>query len=293
LCLAPIGIQWGNYRDRARIDIQYADLAKRSEYTSARWLEANAPGQRVYASGSTAFWLNAFTDLPQMTGCCDQGQAMPVLNYVPYLVNVAIQPGDMEHALVYLRALGARTMIVSGPASTDEYKDVVKPEKFAGLLPVLHEEHGDTVYSVSPGLDSLAHVLRPGEAVPAPATFPAATPAVTRYVAAIQDGARASAAFQWLNGGTARIHAALRRDETVSVQVAWFDGWKAYVRGERRPAAADGLGFVHIRPECEGACEIMLRWTGPWDQWLSAAVSMLSLAAMVYLARRKIKLPAF
>jgi hypothetical protein len=283
LSLAPVGVQWDHYRARARYDIQPADLEKRSEYTSARWLEGNAPGQRVYASGSTAFWLNAFTGLPQITGCCDQGQAMPVLNYVPYLVNVAEKPNDLQNAVLYLRALGVRNIVVNGAKSTDEYHDVVNPAKFAGVFPALHEERGDTIYTVSTG--SLAHVLRPGEAVPAPSAFPAATPAVARYVAAIQDGGRAPASFQWLNGGAASIRANLKRDEAISVQVAWFRGWRAYVNGERRPVFADGLGFVLIHPECEGNCEITLRWTGPWDLWPSAMLSVLSLAAVAWMIK--------
>src|SRR5439155_19382042 len=82
LCLAPLAIQIDHYRWRASADIHYANLAARSEYTTARWLHANLRGRRVYAGGSTSFWLNAFTDTPQLVGCCEQGQSMPVLDYV-------------------------------------------------------------------------------------------------------------------------------------------------------------------------------------------------------------------
>ena len=77
--MAPIVVQMGNYRAWARTEIKRVDLEKRSEYTTARWLDGHMNGARVYVTGSTGFWLNAFTDTPQLVGCCDQGLAMPVL----------------------------------------------------------------------------------------------------------------------------------------------------------------------------------------------------------------------
>ena len=181
LLLAPIGIQFDHYRTRAEIDTHPAELEKRSEYTTARWLEANLPGRRVYASGSTSFWLNAFTDLPQMAGCCDQGQSMHVLNQVPGFINAAIGPHDTEISRTWMQALGVEAVVVNGPASNDEYKDFRDPPRFDRVFTELHRENGDTIYSVLPANASLAHVLHPGEQVPFRPPHPVDFADVSRY----------------------------------------------------------------------------------------------------------------
>jgi hypothetical protein len=278
LCLGPLALQIDHYRERARTDLQYADLAKRSEYTTARWVDANLHGQRVFVTGSTSFWFNAFTDTPQLIGCCDQGLAMPLLNDVSYITTARTTPESAALARTWLRALGVTAMVVSGPTSTDVYKDFQAPARFDGVLPALHRELGDTIYSILPETASLAHVLRPGEQLTNPPALDGDS-ALLHYAGIVADPTRPAASLQWTNHETARIRARLQRDDLVSVQVAWFSGWKAYVGGARRAIARDGLGFILIHPECEGDCEVQLRWTGPPDLTFAGLVSLAALAA--------------
>src|SRR5215472_5253436 len=124
LLLAPLGIQIDHYRACARTDIPPLDLARRSEYTTVGWLERNLPGQRVYAMGSTGFWLNAFTDQPQLAGCCEQGEAMPIIGSIASLVNAGTTPRETAEARTWLQVMGVQAMVANGPDSTDEYKDI-------------------------------------------------------------------------------------------------------------------------------------------------------------------------
>ena len=291
LLLAPLGIQFDHYRSRAETDIRNADLSKRSEYTTARWLDSHMRGRRVYVAGSTSFWLNAFTDTPQMAGCCDQGQSMPVLNYLPAFINSAVSLQNTELARTWLQALGVQALVVNGDASTDEYKDFRDPQRFERFFAPLHRENGDTIYSVLPEGASLAHVLRPGEQVPLRTSHQVNTADVARYVAVIGSNSRPTATFEWLRGSAARVRTSLDRDDLVSVQVAWFPGWKAFVRGRRKPVFPDGLGFLVIRPECEGNCEIELFWTGRPDLPFAAVVSLAALVFTALLALRHIGIP--
>ena len=289
MLLGPLVIQYGNYRGRARFDVQRADLERRSEFTTARWLDANLKGGRVYVTGSTAFWLNAFSATPQLIGCCDQGQSMPVLNEVPYKVNTAINPAITQAGINWLRALGVQAIVVNGPASTDEYKDIRTPERFDGALPLLHRENGDAIYSVLPLGTSLAHVVRPAELVPHRPAGKFAYSDILSYAQATGDAARPAAAVDWLSGARARVRANLHPGDLVSVQIAWFSGWKAAVRGRPTPVSADGMGFIVIQPQCQGDCEIDLAWTGPRDLPAAGAISLATLvllAAMVFQRRQ-------
>jgi len=291
ICLGPLFVQWQNYRWRAHLDTQHADLESRSEYTTARWLDANLHGGRVYVTGSTAFWFNAFTSTPQLIGCCDQGQSMPVLNEAPYKVNTAVNPTITGQGIDWLRALGVQAMVVNGPASTDEYKDIRTPERFEGALPLLHRGNGDAIYSVLPLGTSLAHVVRPEELVPLRPSGKFAYADIRRYAQATADSARPPVAFEWRGGAKARVRAGLHPGDLLSVQIAWFPGWKATLHGAPTPVSADGMGFLVVHPNCQGPCEIDLAWTGPRDLPLSAAISLATLGLLAFLSFRRTRAP--
>jgi hypothetical protein len=212
-------------------------------------------------------------------GCCDQGESMVVLANLPYLIDSATGPYHEILTKAYLQAVGAEAIVVSGAQSTDEYKDIKVPERFDGMLPILHRELGDTVYAVPQRSPSIAHVVRPSEIIPASAT----PNQVYDYSLVIEDPARPSADFQWLSDGVARIRADMTRSDVVSVQVPWFAGWKAWVGNRRIPISADGLGFQVLHPSCDGICEITLRWEGRPDRIPSAIVSLAALAVLVWL----------
>jgi hypothetical protein len=277
--------QVGNYLEGARVLLTPDNLASHSEYTSARWIDRNMGGKRVYATGSTGFWLNAFTDTPQVVGCCDQGRSIVAIAAVPYLLNVGVSPEHTRLGITWLQAMGAHAMVVNGPESGDDYKDYQKPERFEGVVPTLHRERGDVIYQIPQRSASLAHVLHAGEATAVQPTGLATEADLGRYVAAIEDPARPEALCDWRDPGQARIHAKLGRGDLVSVQVAYFSGWKAKVGGQSRKVQADGIGFILIQPDCEGDCEIDLNWTGPRDIYFAAFVSVVGLAITGLLLR--------
>src|ERR1051325_6534373 len=152
---------------------------------------------------------------------------MPLLDYVAAFINSAPGPQNTKLSKIWLQALGVEALVVNGPASTDVYKDFRDPQRFEQLFVPLHQENGDTIYSVFPEANSLAHVLRPGEPVPIRAHIDGE--AVARYAEIVAGGARRNAAIEWVRGGSARIHATPRHDDLVSVQASWFPGWKAFV----------------------------------------------------------------
>lgn len=280
-----VAAQISNYRWRARIDLVPVNPATRSEYTSARWIDANMHGRRTYATGSTGFWFNAITDTPQVVGCCDQGKTMLILPAAAYLIHAGDTPLKTARAVQWLEVLGAHAVIVNGPKSSDEYKDFQKPERFANFLTPLHEELGDTIYAVPQITTSMAHVIRAEEAMVKVAGDPIYTD-ITRYAAAIEDPSRPAASCDWLDSGRAHIRASLRAGDLISVQTAWYPGWKAVVNGMSRAPTADGIGFILIQPECTGDCDITLEWTGIPDFWPSLLVTIAALAAAGWMIAR-------
>lgn len=286
LCLMPLWLQIANYRWWARTTLKPVELSKRSEYASARWLDAHGGSGRTYAVGSTGFWLNAFTDTPQIPGCCDQGESIQALKTLPGVINSGTTPFDLGVSIHYLQALGVETMIVNGPQSTDEYKDFNQPRKFE-FLPLLHRELGDSIYAIPQRTPSLAHIIRPDE-VTGPKTYPPYNlPDVQKYVAAIEDPARPLASFRWVRGGEAEIAAQIHRGELLAVQLPWFRGWRAEANGSDTPIEPDGLGLMVLRPACDGDCRVQLRWMGTPDLPFAAALSVYALTLAVILLLRR------
>ena len=283
-CLWPLWLQVSNYRWWARTFIKPIDISKRSEYASARWLDANARAGRTYTVGSTGFWLNAFTETPQIVGCCEQGQTIAALNNIPTLVDMGITPRETALSIQYLQALGVQTIVVSGPDSTDEYKDFRKPERFAAL-PVLHRELGDTIYAIPQRSASLAHVIRRHEEISSSPGL--ALPDVSRYVQAIEDPRRAEASFRWVRGGEAELHARVNPGESISVQIPWLRGWRAEWNGKAAAIEKDGMGLIVVRPLATGEGRLRLWWTGLPDLPFAAAVSVYASALALIMLMRK------
>lgn len=144
-------VQFGHYRTYARRLIRPMDMTQTSEYKTARWFDAHMRDSRVMVPGSTTFWLNAFTDTPQLGGCCPQGVLNRTIPIAVYGINTDLTAENraFENSVLWLKALGVRAVAVSGPRSTEVYKPFYHPHKFEGRLPVLWRAGDDVIYAVS------------------------------------------------------------------------------------------------------------------------------------------------
>jgi hypothetical protein len=233
--------------------------------------------------GSTSFWFNAFTDTPQMIGCCDQSQSMPLLERLPYFVDAGVSAEETRLAVQWLQAFAVQAIVVNGPDSTDEYKDIAKPERFEPLLPLLHRERGDSIYAIPQATRSLAHLITDSEAVPVRAPDTLGASDIQAFVAAIEDPNRARVEFHWQDARTVRMGAHFTQQDRLQVQIPYFAGWKAFAGGRRVEIAQDGLGFMLIQPGCQGDCEVSLVWNGTPDSWPASILSSLAVAVAAFL----------
>ena len=248
------------------------DVTTRSEYVSARWVQDNMSGARVYATGSTAFWLNAFSDSPQLTGCCDQSMGNRFVENIPYLVNISSTPTQYELTRKWLQAYGVRAIIANTPSSTEEYRDFHNAEKFDGILPILHREAGDIIYGVPARSPGIAHAILQNEAISAVPTV-LEDPQLDRYLSGIEHADRPEVKAEWMANSKIRLTGNLAPEHLISVQVAYARGWRATVNQQPRNISTDGLGNIIVRPECAGPCTIDLVYHGPPDKPFAIALS--------------------
>jgi hypothetical protein len=250
------------------------DIRTTIEYQTAKWLDANLPGRRVFAPGSIGFWLNAFSDAPQLTGGFDNGILNPFLPDAIYQIYAGAQ---QDLAIEYLKAYGCAAVIAGGADSREVYHTYAHPEKFRGMTE-LWRNGGDAVYAVPGRTGSLVHAVRAADLVQlTPVAYNDA--AVKAYVAALDDPELPPADLQWRTSSAATVTAALRPEHLLSVQISWDPGWHAAVNGEPRRAWGDKLNQMVVEPRCSGPCTVELTYDGGAEGRISRWLGRLALAA--------------
>ncbi len=282
LVVASAGLllfQAREYRQYARMLIKTTPIQETLEYRVSEWVAANLPGERVFLSGSSGFWSTAFADVVQFKGGFDQGQPYRNRHDANYALPYLEHNGAVTAA--WLRAYGNRAVLVSGRQTRDAYQDWRDPRKFDGVLPLRWEQGDDRIYEVPAGQKSLAHVIRLDEAVPVGPLDWQSTKQIDAYVRAIDDGARAPAAFAWRGQSRAEITATVAPGEVIAVQINHHPGWQAEAAGRALETSADGLGFLLIQPRAAGPVRISLWFDGGTE---AAAMRALQTFAVLVLA---------
>lgn len=263
-----VAVQMRTNRQYARDLIVPVNIRETVEYKVARWLDENLPGERIYAIGSVQFWLNAFSDTPQIGGGFGQGVSNPQIPTVHF--GLSFTERDGERGAMWLRLFGAGAVVVSGPAGRDAYRHGWRdPAKFDGVLPEIWRDGDDVVYRVPRRPASLAHAIRPEHVVRRSPVNIADVEPVLPLATALEDESLPVAHFEWRKSHEAVIRADLAPEQLLFAQISFHPGWSATANGKPVRISADGLGLMIIEPDCAGACEVRLIYDGGWEAVLA------------------------
>ncbi|MFN0103023.1 MAG: hypothetical protein ACKV2U_13145 [Bryobacteraceae bacterium] len=284
-------VQANTYREYARTLTRPIDITRTVEYRAAMWLDRNLGDARVFAPGSISLWMNIFTDVPQLEGCCDQSSSNWQNRVAAYTIYSGAGAGenDVYYSILWLKAFGVGAVGTGGAKSLEYYHPFRNARKFDGVLKEIWRE-GDDVFFEVPGRGSgLAHVIRERDVVRRTPLHGLDVEPLLSYVAALDDPELPRARMIWKNRHEAEIKGRLSRGQLISVQVTYVNGWRTEVNGEARSVVGDGIGMMVIRPECEGLCTITLSYDGGLERraarWISL-VSGLGLAVLFVFSRR-------
>ena len=263
------------------------------EYRTSKWIETNLKDARVFVPGSVSLWLNAFTDVPQVAGCCDPSVPSFSHRLAYYTVYSAENAGDsyIPAVLLWLKAYGAQAILVTGPNSREFFKPYARPDAFRDALPELWRDGDSVIYKVPSMSLSLAHVLNPSELVNRQPANGLDTAGLAVYVTGLER-AGSQADFQWINAHQARVHAQVTKGQIVSVQISYDPGWSATISGAAQPIRSDALGLMVIEPACTGSCDIDLVFGqssgAHWATWVQM-LGLILAVAWVLLPSGKVK----
>jgi len=229
---------WLTVRERLGPDVAWRDW---SERRVAVWLSEHlAPGERAYLTGDHAFWADVFADVPQVRGGVDFAFSNPWWAHVTYQVNNGV---DADISKLWMAALPVRYIVVTGPASSEIYRDFADPKKFDGLLPVVFDQGGVRIYEVTRTGDPQLMVARVADL--APPTSAIDRVAINEYVKRIAEG-RAPMKLEPRGLGSLRAEVDVRDGEQVVLRQAYDTGWRATVDGRSTNARADAIGQLIV-----------------------------------------------
>lgn len=124
------------------------DISQSVDYKVASELKHRVrPGETVFLSGTTAFWLNSLVDVRQVRGGRDEVASGDKWRKVAWEVR---QGTDGQRSADLLKELGVGYLVVHTNKSDEFYHDFSNVEKFerAGSLKKVYEVNGDIIYEV-------------------------------------------------------------------------------------------------------------------------------------------------
>jgi hypothetical protein len=260
------------------------DVHNAIEWKTANWLNQHWTGARVMLPGSSAFWLAAFSDTPQLWGF-DQAVTDYTIRVAEYAINATgpQYPNDAEVSVLWLKALGVQAVAVSGPASAEFYKTMRNPKKFEGVLePLYRFDTDDVIYRVGRPAPLSRVVPRSALVLRTPVDGLDVEP-LRPYVAALDDPGMPRSEFRWTSMHSADIVTHVDASQVVSVQMAWHKGWHATANGKSTPVRRDGIGLMFIDPGVAGPCKIQMLYDGGLEMLMAKwifALTFLLLSAM-------------
>ena len=250
-------------------------LEQTAEYEIAKVLETKVKGQeRVFVPGNYGFYLNYFTDLPQLRGALFQSAVNPWPDHIYFQT---VNGLDADITLDWLKIANVGWFVFSGPRETfHDFK--VDESKFAAVLKFDEDRQGDKIYQVPLKDTSLTKAVPQAIlSVKIPINAIDRTP-IAQYVG-ILESSRNQLQLVEKNNGVYEITGNVGDGELVLVQMAYAPGWQARDKsGQGLVVSKDPLGMIAIKPKQTGAQnidliygvsgQVMVGWLATLTMWV-------------------------
>lgn len=266
------------------------ELTTIPEYEVAKTLEKSVSGgERVLVPGNYAFYLNYFTELPQLRGALFQSSVHPWPEHVYFQVT---NGRDANISLAWLKIANVGRLVYGGPREL--FRDFVVPtSKFDDTLELIEEKSGDRYYKVPLKNSSLVKAVPSAiNTVEKPKNAIDEKP-IMDYVTYLEQS-NSSLKLSEEGNGKYTIVGTTENDEQVLVQMAYASGWKARgSSGKNLGVSADPLGFILIKPDNSGEQAITLQYEKPmqiWIGWLITGTTVVVLVIILTIKRKALLL---
>jgi len=195
-----------------------------------------------------------------------------------------ITSDKLETGLNWMLAFGVDALLVHDKTSQEVYHDYVDPQKFAGALTALLDDHaGDVIYRVPRRYRGLARVVETSSVRSLPSfSFEGDLKTLRSYVEALEKGPDSPALTEWEGVSAMRIRADIAAGQSVVVQVAYDPQWRAESGGIALEIRKDALGQMLIAAP-PGRHEMRLVFETPLENQIGKFTSLFSVLIVVVL----------
>lgn len=268
------------------------DIKQTAEFKIAKWLGENTDkkkGERVYLTGSPAFFANAFSDVLQIRGAADNGQPNPWWADVSYQLN---KGEDEKLASDWLSAYGVRYIVVEGPTAITPYRDFADPQKFEKIFGVAKEIDGFRIYETQNTADMFVLVNSQELMDSSKIENVLDEENLKKFNEAIRKEKEINFDYKWWEEPDKAKILVSQAEESDGIffRTTYDSGWKAKVDGKRLEIKKAGPDMMLILPRKAGDYEISLSWHPPKSIYLGWGITILTLIGCIWLVSSSRKL---
>lgn len=273
--------------DRFGIFKTHPNIKNTAEYQIADWFfkNANSASNRIYFSGSTAFWFNEFVpNLWQVRGGIDQAAINQIWQDASYQIRTS---PDLNKSILWLKALRVDYVVVHDKSSREFYHDFIYPNKFDNCQDlcdlVFDNRQWDRIYRIN------SRIAAAGDSQD------------YKSLKQVQEGDNLDALVSyvyWLERGESldfdyqknkiAVNANLEPQQLISLGINYHSGWKAYDNfGNKLKINKDPLGQMVIFPKAEGEQNIIVEYKDGLDLYLGIFVSFSTFVFLLTILPKK------
>lgn len=271
------------------ITAPHQNFLETSEFVIAEKLE-ELGANRVYATGTHAFWLNFFINTPQLRGGKggDFGGLNPWWAHLSYFINKGKDASLTEE---WLRSLGIDYVVVNYPQSPVYYHDYRYLNRFEDFEEVF-DYQGDKILKILTQNTSIAVALPKGWSDDIEKLDDLFTGEIVldeerldKYFSFIEEeGKSLIVEYPYGSWSQMRIRGGqLDADSEILIRQTYYRSWQARASSKKLKINPDPIGFIRI--ENPGEEEIVLKFRPGIDIILSGLISIIVLVSFVVFLR--------
>jgi hypothetical protein len=272
----------------ARVTAPATSIADVPEYRIAEWLSSHVADERVYATGTPAFWLNVFTNVQQIRGGSEQGAVNSWWAPVGYEINVGSDP---QLSVSWAKAWNVRYIVVTFPNATTTYYDYVSPNKFNGFLPLRYYYQGFGIYEVSLSQPALVQCVSTQRATSLqPISGILDKQGLSNYLSLVDSppvGAHARYSIRNPDQVVISVTNA-SADTAILVKMTFDERWHADLDGKPVLVRSIGPGFMIAFPEANGNYQLLFtlqRSEGEFVGYLLSLITIIAVPVLIIVRR--------
>ncbi|MEM2221283.1 MAG: hypothetical protein QXU34_05925 [Ignisphaera sp.] len=239
-------------------------------------------GPRIYCTGSIAFWLNVFTDKPQVRGGYDvAGSINPMWAHIAYFINTS---PNSTLSIKWLKAFNVRYVVVDLPSAHLPYKDYKHPYKFEDKLDIVKEVDGVKIYEVPLSDPRPIQLIKKVDNPPLIKDIHNLKELQT-YLDLVENSSCSSKLdYRIISTNSIEAHIGELKDDCYLLfKVNYDDRWKAYLNASELRPNPIGPGFMfYDLSGIRGAVKIDITYSGEnIVDWIFNTLSVASLVTII------------